>query len=350
MKRSIDFWMAPKKSSKGKGVAAEPIHEEGWVANEEAAGEKNDREHSPTPSADIEAEHLKGVRSVVRKRNSSSQPTSNSPAAKMPWTSASGDDAMVRQTVPSTIVDPSKGTETTLLASSSNVDNGRNMGSQVVIVKPTRKFGMRRLALTRAPTGETEDDSAPKSVVEKPLSTPEMSGREAEDMVDAMLRNSPLPDAERSDERLPQGSGSDKLPEEEGSEKLPEGGDEKLPEDTPTGNTVGRIEDVPKKAISEVRASASQDSSGTVVPQEKLKLAFKLLGEVLGQEGGNAQDESKLNALREVSENARVREGCPSREDQEALQGQERGRVLAGLHFLKDEEACAGMRKLEEGL
>jgi hypothetical protein len=70
----------------------------------------------------------------------------------MPWTSASGDDAMVRQTIPSTIVDPSKGTETTLLASSSNVDNGRNMGSQVVIVKPTRKFGMRRLALTRAPT------------------------------------------------------------------------------------------------------------------------------------------------------------------------------------------------------
>jgi len=33
-----------------------------------------------------------------------------------------------------------------------------------------------------------------------------------------------------------------------------------------------------KKAISEVRASASQVSSGSVVPQEKLKLAFKLLG------------------------------------------------------------------------
>ena len=44
------------------------------------------------------------------------------------------------------------------------------------------------------------------------------------------------------------------------------------------GDTVGRIGDVPKKAISEVRASASQVSSGTVVPQEKLKLAFKLLG------------------------------------------------------------------------
>ena len=41
---------------------------------------------------------------------------------------------------------------------------------------------------------------------------------------------------------------------------------------------MGRIEDVPEKAISEVRASASQVSSGCVVPQEKLKLAFKLLG------------------------------------------------------------------------
>ena len=39
-----------------------------------------------------------------------------------------------------------------------------------------------------------------------------------------------------------------------------------------------RIEVVPEKAISEVRASASQVSSGSVMPQEKLKLAFKLLG------------------------------------------------------------------------
>ena len=31
--RSVDFRMAPKKSSKGKGVAAEPIREEGWVAS-----------------------------------------------------------------------------------------------------------------------------------------------------------------------------------------------------------------------------------------------------------------------------------------------------------------------------
>ena len=31
VKRFVDFRMAPKKLSKGKGVAAEPTHEEGWV-------------------------------------------------------------------------------------------------------------------------------------------------------------------------------------------------------------------------------------------------------------------------------------------------------------------------------
>jgi len=98
--------------------------------------------------------------------------------------------------------------------------------------------------------------------------------------------------------------------EEGGGEKLPkEGGDKKLPEETPTGtlimyctdkvlpvtcsfgfimyfpldsqnpgNTVGRIEDVPEKAISEVQATTSQVSSGSVLPQEKVKLAYKLLG------------------------------------------------------------------------
>ena len=30
MKRSIDFRMAPKKSTKGKGMAAEPTRDEGW--------------------------------------------------------------------------------------------------------------------------------------------------------------------------------------------------------------------------------------------------------------------------------------------------------------------------------
>ena len=41
---------------------------------------------------------------------------------------------------------------------------------------------------------------------------------------------------------------------------------------------MARIEDAPKKAISDVRASTSQISSRSVLPQEKLKLAFKLLG------------------------------------------------------------------------
>ena len=30
VKRSVDFRMAPKKATKGKGVAAEPTHDEGW--------------------------------------------------------------------------------------------------------------------------------------------------------------------------------------------------------------------------------------------------------------------------------------------------------------------------------
>jgi len=66
--------------------------------------------------------------------------------------------------------------------------------------------------------------------VEKPPSTLEMNAHEAEEMADAMLRNSPLPTAERSIERLPEGSGSDKL--------LEEGGEGKLPEETPTGKLI----------------------------------------------------------------------------------------------------------------
>ena len=87
-------------------------------------------------------------------------------------------------------------------------------------------------------SGETEDDSVPKSALEKPPSTPEMSARETEDMVDSMLRDSPLPDMERSDERLPEDGGSDKLSEEEDGEKLPGGDDEKLPKETPAGRLV----------------------------------------------------------------------------------------------------------------
>ena len=65
-----------------------------------------------------------------------------------------------------------------------------------------------------------------------------MSAREAENMAAAMLRDSPLPDAERSDEGLPQGSRRDKLPEEEDGGKLPEGGDEKQPENTPSSKLI----------------------------------------------------------------------------------------------------------------
>ena len=57
-------------------------------------------------------------------------------------------------------------------------------------------------------------------------------------MVNSMLRDSPLPDTERSEEKLPEDGGSDKLPEEEDGEKLPEGGDGKLPEETPAGKLV----------------------------------------------------------------------------------------------------------------
>ena len=59
---------------------------------------------------------------------------------------------MVGQTVPSTTVDPSKGTGTTLPASSSNVDIDGDAGKQAVITRPTRKFGIKTLAFKRAPT------------------------------------------------------------------------------------------------------------------------------------------------------------------------------------------------------
>jgi len=41
---------------------------------------------------------------------------------------------------------------------------------------------------------------------------------------------------------------------------------------------VGRIEEAPEKVISVAQASTSHVSSESVLPQEKLKLAFKLLG------------------------------------------------------------------------
>ena len=62
---------------------------------------------------------------------------------------------------------------------------------------------------------DAEDDSALKSAMEKPPGTPDMSARETEDMVNFMLRDSPLLDTERSEEKLPEDGGSDKLLEEE---------------------------------------------------------------------------------------------------------------------------------------
>ena len=70
----------------------------------------------------------------------------------MPRTSASGDDAVLGQTIPSTIVDPLKGTGTTLPASSSNVDKAGDAGKQALVVKPAHKFGIKGFALKRAPT------------------------------------------------------------------------------------------------------------------------------------------------------------------------------------------------------
>ena len=58
-----------------------------------------------------------------------------------------------------------------------------------------------------------------------------MNSHEAEEMANSMMLNSPLPNPERSDEKLPEDGGSGKLPEEEDGEKLPEGGNDKLPEE-----------------------------------------------------------------------------------------------------------------------
>ena len=68
----------------------------------------------------------------------------------MPRTTASGDDVVVGQTVPSTTVDPSKGTGTTRPASSSNVHDAGDSDSKAVILRPPRKFCVRMLAVMRA--------------------------------------------------------------------------------------------------------------------------------------------------------------------------------------------------------
>ena len=53
-----------------------------------------------------------------------------------------------------------------------------------------------------------------------------------------MLLDSPLLDPERANEEIPEDGGSGRLPGEGEGEKLPEGGDDKQPEQTPTGKLV----------------------------------------------------------------------------------------------------------------
>ena len=57
-----------------------------------------------------------------------------------------------------------------------------------------------------------------------------MDPHQAVEIANSMMLNSPLLDAERSDERLPEEDGSNKLPKE--------GGDEKLLEETPIGKFI----------------------------------------------------------------------------------------------------------------
>ena len=59
---------------------------------------------------------------------------------------------MVEQSVPSTTVDSSKGVGTTPSASSFDVNKVGDAGKQALVVKPGRKFGIKGLALKRAPT------------------------------------------------------------------------------------------------------------------------------------------------------------------------------------------------------
>ena len=68
----------------------------------------------------------------------------------MSWTSPSGDDTAVGQTVPSTTVDPSSGIGATQSASSSDINKTVDAGKPAMITKPARKFGIKGFALIRA--------------------------------------------------------------------------------------------------------------------------------------------------------------------------------------------------------
>ena len=81
---------------------------------------------------------------------------------------------------------------------------------------------------TKGSGGSTS--TAPKPSTEDPASTANADAREAEEMANSMLLNSPLPDPKRSEEKLPEDNGREKLPKE--------GGGEKLPEESPTGKPI----------------------------------------------------------------------------------------------------------------
>ena len=69
----------------------------------------------------------------------------------MPRIVSYGDDIVVGQTVPSTIVDPSSGIRATHSASSSDINKTVDAGKLAMIAKPARKFGIKEFVLIRAP-------------------------------------------------------------------------------------------------------------------------------------------------------------------------------------------------------
>ena len=83
-----------------------------------------------------------------------------------------------------------------------------------------------------------ESHSASQLELGKPPSTPDMSARDAEAMIDSMLLDSPLSHSEKANDEVLEGGGSSKLPEEGEGEKLPKGGDNKQPAETPVGKLV----------------------------------------------------------------------------------------------------------------
>ena len=80
-----------------------------------------------------------------------------SPTGKMPRTIASGDDAGVGSKVPSTLVDPSKGTGTTLSqktapAGGSKEGDAGDDGSRALVIGSLPKFSVaKKLSMKRAP-------------------------------------------------------------------------------------------------------------------------------------------------------------------------------------------------------